>query len=303
MKWIKRGLTYVPDGSLPWAKSHAHLPTPYRLGKDIIRVYFAALDAQMFGRITYVDVSASDPSRVLNVSNEIALDVGELGCFDSCGAVPSCIVDVEGTAFLYYVGFQRAVDVPYMLFGGLATAHTQSNTFERVFRTPVLDRTPDEPFSRAAPFVVRENDSYRMWYWSCLKWTQSDRGVHYNTVIRHARSNDAIHWIADHDACIEPVTPDEYAVGRPCVIREGGIYKMWYSTRAHSKPYVIGYAESEDGLKWERLDTEAGISMSESGWDSEMICYPAIIDVDGHKYMFYNGNGHGRTGFGCAVAG
>jgi hypothetical protein len=45
----------------------------------------------------------------------------------------------------------------------------------------------------------------------------------------------------------------------------------------------------------------AGIDVSNTGWDSEMICYPCVFEHKGTKYMLYNGNGYGRTGFGLAV--
>jgi hypothetical protein len=76
---------------------------------------------------------------------------------------------------------------------------------------------------------------------------------------------------------------------------------MWFSVRSHSRPYRIGYAESADGRRWERMDHRAGIAASASGWDSEMICYPAVIDAGGRRLLFYNGNRHGATGFGVAV--
>ena len=46
-----------------------------------------------------------------------------------------------------------------------------------------------------------------------------------------------------------------------------GTWSMYYSYRGEM--YRIGYAESEDGLEWNRMDEHAGISPSESGWDSE----------------------------------
>jgi hypothetical protein len=73
---------------------------------------------------------------------------------------------------------------------------------------------------------------------------------------------------------------------------------MWYSCRG--KSYRIGYAESEDGRQWQRLDALAGIDVSPSGWDSEMIEYPFVFDHNGQRYMLYNGNGYGKTGFGLA---
>jgi hypothetical protein len=45
----------------------------------------------------------------------------------------------------------------------------------------------------------------------------------------------------------------------------------------------------------------AGIGLSTEGWDSEMIEYPFVFDHNGDRYMLYNGNGYGKTGFGLAV--
>jgi hypothetical protein len=74
---------------------------------------------------------------------------------------------------------------------------------------------------------------------------------------------------------------------------------MWYSRRGES--YRIGYAESADGLSWERRDAEAGIDVSSAGWDAEMICYPFVFDAEGERWMLYNGNGYGASGIGLAV--
>jgi hypothetical protein len=74
---------------------------------------------------------------------------------------------------------------------------------------------------------------------------------------------------------------------------------MWYSFRGQA--YRIGYAESEDGRQWKRLDSHVGIDVSTTGWDSEMIEYPFVFDHKGQRYMLYNGNGFGKTGFGLAV--
>ena len=95
------------------------------------------------------------------------------------------------------------------------------------------------------------------------------------------------------------ISSEEYAISRPSVLKEDGLYKMWYSYRGQS--YRIGYAESTDGLYWERKDEEAGIDASKSGWDSEMIEYPYVFDHKGERYMLYNGNGYGKTGIGLAV--
>ena len=77
---------------------------------------------------------------------------------------------------------------------------------------------------------------------------------------------------------------------------------MWFSCRSgKGETYRIGYADSPDGIAWTRRDGAAGIDISASGWDSEMIEYPFVFDHKGERYMLYNGNGYGKTGFGLAV--
>ena len=66
--------------------------------------------------------------------------------------------------------------------------------------------------------------------------------------------------------------------------------------------YRIGYATSQNGDDWTRRDDEVGIDVSAEGWDSDMICYPCVIDHRGTRFMLYNGNAYGATGFGLAVA-
>jgi hypothetical protein len=60
-------------------------------------------------------------------------------------------------------------------------------------------------------------------------------------------------------------------------------------------------ADSSDLLHWTRRDDEAGIDVADAGWDSDMICYPEVVAHDGRLFMFYNGNGFGRTGIGHAT--
>jgi hypothetical protein len=300
MKWRKGGLIYAPSGGLWWARSYATIPTAEVIDDQIIRVYFASLDENRYGRIGYVDLDADDPKRVLYETKEPVLDLGELGTFDDSGVNPSCVLNVAGKKYLYYIGWQRCEKVPYMIFAGLASSIDSGLSFTRVQKIPVLDRTIKEPFLRSATTIIVEQDVFKCWYVSGLGWT-SVSGVQYPTyIIRYAVSDEGIYWRELDHVCIN-LRDDEFGFGRPWVLGESNTYKMWFSVRSRSSPYKIGYAESSDGINWIRKDEEIGIKPSESGWDSEMICYPCVIDVKGRRYMFYNGNRHGSTGFGYAV--
>jgi predicted GH43/DUF377 family glycosyl hydrolase len=301
MKWRKLGRVWAPDGTLWWARSYALLPTVEIIGYELVRVYFASLDHDRYGRVGFLDLDASDPLRVLAVHERPVLDVGPLGAFDDSGVNPSCVVTTGGRRALYYIGWQRCSRVPYMLFSGLAVWSDEKGAFCRQQETPVLDRNIDEPFSRAAPFVLPVSGGFRAWYWSCVEWTEGPEGVHYNNVIRTATSTDGRVWDAETAVCLEPAGGAEYSLGRPWVVRGADRYHMWFSARSFGRRYVIGYAESHDGVVWTRRDDLVGISASSAGWDSEMICYPCVVDLLDRRYMFYNGNRHGSTGFGVAV--
>ena len=301
MRWRKRGHVYVPDGSRSWARKYAAFPTVDVLG-DVVRVYFSGLDEQNIGRTGFVDLDARDPARIVHESPNPVLDIGDIGTFDDCGANAFSIVTHDSKKYLYYQGWQRTERIPYLIFTGLAIDDGSGRGFEKHARTPILDRTGDDPFLRGAPYVLKQPDGFRMWYVSARRWLRDEHGLHYDVAIRRAVSDDGVRWAADEQPCIVPASADEYAVGRPSVLYEGGTYRMWYSVRSFSEPYRMGYAESADGIVWTRRDAEVGIERSTDGWDSAMICYPQVVRVNDRLLMFYNGNQHGATGFGFAEA-
>ncbi|HDM75382.1 MAG TPA: hypothetical protein ENG51_02810 [Deltaproteobacteria bacterium] len=298
-QWIKKGLIFSVDDNFWWAKTYAYLPTPYVLDSNKIRLYFASYDENLFGRIGFLELDIKT-GEISYITENPVLDLGSAGLFDDSGVSPSCILDVGDKLFLYYFGWQRVEQVPYMLFCGLAVSTDGGRSFKKFSRVPILDRTDKEPFLRSAVTVLKEDNTYRMWYVSGLDWIELN-GTKYPTyLIRYAESSDGIKWSRENPICIQFEDDSEFGFGRPWVIKEDGLYKMWYSIRSKARPYRIGYAESGNGIDWTRKDEEAGIDVSQSGWDSEMICFPSIIKLGHTKYMFYNGNQHGRTGFGLA---
>jgi hypothetical protein len=300
--WQKLGRVYDGAGNAPWAESHAYLPTPGCAAAGRLPVYCAALSADRVGRVGRIDLDAADPLRVVRPLHGPVLDVGPPGSFDDSGVSPTCIVEDAGATLLYYFGWQRSVRVPYLLFGGLAISHDGGETFARCGDAPILDRTAAEPFGRSAPMVLRDGPYYRMWYVSVLGWIAWKGALVPTYDIRHLVSDDGRDWRGDGEVCVAPRRPDEFGLGRPWVARGGPGFQMWFSIRSLSHPYRLGYAESADGLRWTRLDDRAGLAASDAGWDSEMVCFAAVRQVGDRRYMFYNGNDHGATGFGCAVA-
>ena len=117
--------------------------------------------------------------------------------------------------------------------------------------------------------------------------------------LKFAWSKDGIEWIREQKVIINYNHSSEHIIGKPMLIHEQGLYKLWYSHRGES--YRIGYAESKDGMNYTRKDAEVGIDVSATGWDSEMIEYGYVFDHKGKRFMVYNGNNFGKTGLGLAV--
>ena len=291
----------MPDGTLWWARGYASFPTVEVLD-GVLRVYFTSLDENKFGRTGYVDLDSRDPCRILHAAEEPVLDLGEIGAFDDSGATAFSLVRDGPRKYLYYQGWQRTERAPHLIFTGLAIDDGSGGGFRKHSRAPILDRTEAEPFIRGAPYVMKADDAFHMWYASASRWVEDEHGLHYDIVIRHATSPDGIRWTADDRPAVSTESPAEYAVGRPSVLFDDGVYRMWYAIRSFNEPYRIGYAESSDGVSWSRRDSEAGIGRSQEGWDSAMICYPQVVRVDDGLLMFYNGNQHGASGFGYAEA-
>ncbi len=132
-------------------------------------------------------------------------------------------------------------------------------------------------------------------------WIQNGNSLKPLYTMRYTHSDDGINWNYSSEVCMHFDNEDEHGFGRPCVWYEDGTYKMLYSIRTYSRGYFIGYAESIDETNWIRKDKLAGISVSTAGWDSENISYPVMLANKDKKYLFFNGNGCGRTGFGYAV--
>jgi len=305
MRWRKCGCIYCPNGQIEWQKQFAMLPTPLLLNDDILRIFLGFCDKDNVGRIGYVDVSPSNPSKILKVSKVPSLDIGRPGCFDDNGVVPvSVIRNKAGKIYLYYVGFQLGVKVPYFMFCGLAVSEDNGETFCRISQSPILDRIEDEVFARCGVNVVFNDDKYRMWYiGTCQEgWTRSGNKLKPLYVMRYTESVDGIHWNKNSIKCLDYKDTDEHGFGRPFVWKQDDMFKMYYSIRTYSRGYYIGYAESGNGIDWHRKDNLAGISLSDSGWDSENMSYPYLFTDKhtGKTFMFYNGNACGKTGFGYA---
>lgn len=295
--WIKKGLIFAPEWNSDWLHTHAALPVVDQIEHGY-RVYFSGRDTRGRAQVGFFETGPKF-DKVYRVSEQPVIRLGPLGAFDDSGISTSWIVNHNGKKYHYYSGWSLGVSVPFYFFVGLAISEDGGETYRRVSSSPILERNEVDPYLTASPCVLIEEGKWRMWYVSGTGWEiRNDRPQHWYH-IKYAESDDGIHWKREGIVCIDYKSEEEYAISRPCVIRDVSLYRMWFASRGDS--YRICYAESADGLRWTRKDHESGIDVSDSGWDSGMLAYPYVIKHDSDYYMLYNGNDYGKTGIGLAV--
>jgi hypothetical protein len=221
--------------------------------------------------------------------------------------MPSSIVEKDKLKYLFYIGWNPQVTVSYRLSIGLAISEDGGVSFKKYSLGPICDRDKDEPYFNTAPFVICDNGVWKMWYVSCTGWKNINDWPEPFYLIRYAESSDAINWERKKVECIGY---DEFthAIGKPCVFKEQDKYKMFYSYRNSvnyrtdsNMSYRFGYAESFDGVVWERMDHKIDIKSNCGAWEDVMQEYCSTYIFNGKRYLVYNGNGFGSTGFGYAI--
>jgi hypothetical protein len=302
IKWRKLGRILTPRIDLFWNQAYLSLPTVEPRGGSMARIYFGGRDHLNRSRIGFADVDLDQLDKGGRFSEKPALDLGELGTFDDNGVMPASIVDDNGRKLLYYVGWNPRATTRFSFYCGLAISQDDGQTFTRHSRAPILERTDREPFVNASPMVIHDGKIWRMYYVSGEGWIHPDLPK-YN--IKYAESDDGRVWRRAGHACIDFGMAGEHALARPCVVKDGNLYRMWFACKGTQydlqNNYRMGYAESEDGRNFVRRDDLANLDVSASGWDSEMVCYGFVFKHNDRFWMAYNGNNYGRNGLGLAV--
>jgi len=299
MKWKKLGKIFEPNGNVDWMQTHAMIPLAENLSNDLYKIYFSPRDSLNRSHLAWITIDINKPKKIIEYSKQPLVSPGNLGTFDDSGVVATSLLNHNDKKYMYYVGINLGVTVPLRNSIGLAISLDQGRTFKKISEGPIVERNYKEPGFTASPEVIFENGTFRMWYLSCIKWKYEHGKPKHYYHIKYAESSNGIDWDRQGIVAIDFKNSEEYALGVPRVINENGLYKMWYSYRGNK--YRIGYAESPDGIHWQRMDEQVGIDVSKEGWDSEMIEYPFVFDHKGNRYMLYNGNGYGKTGFGLAI--
>lgn len=316
-RWKKLGLLFDPtkvDVRPEWMASFAQAPNAI-VFDNFVRVFFCCRPApdskmQFVSRCAYVDLSRDNLFEIIGISANPVIELGGLGTFDEFGTYPVSVVQDGEDLLAIYGGWSRCESVPFNISLGIARSKNNGISFEKSGAGPILSHTADEPFVVTSPKVRKYGDTWFLAYTAGRRWIFGEDGrpeIIYK--LRMATSQDGFNWIKQNKDIVESKLGDSEAQACPDIFFADGKFHMFFCYREGldfrsniNNSYRIGYAVSSDLENWKRDDDAlSGLEISDSGWDSEMVAYPNVFELDSRIYMIYAGNGNGRTGFGLAV--
>lgn len=310
-RWKKLGKVFDPRDYQDKSWLHEYAQAPATLIFDnFVRVYFSCRppkdeNDRFVSYSAFVDLDRKNLFNIINMAKQPILPLGKKGCFDEFGVYPFSVIRKDKQIWGYYGGWTRCESTPVNVSIGIAVSNDNGETFERLGDGPVLSYSINEPFNVGSARIRKFDEKFYLFYICSKKWITVNGRMEFSSKIRLASSYDGINWERLNKDLISNILNENESQASPDVIYKNEKYHMFFCnwdplTFRKTKSRKIGYAYSTDLINWTRDDSLAGIDVSEDGWDSEMIAYPHVFELDGKIYMLYLGNEVGRYGFGLA---
>ena len=141
-----------------------------------------------------------------------------------------------------------------------------------------------------------------MLYTSFLPWAGKSKSSDFHPYsqpsynLKIASSNDLINWKRDYKSILE-FGEGEFIHGKPVLYEDTkNKFELYFSVRGNS--YRIAVAS---GTNIENLKRGINLKFKFQEWISETQEYAFPILFNKTKYLFFNGNGYGRTGLGYTI--
>ncbi|MEE9340182.1 MAG: PKD domain-containing protein, partial [Thermoplasmata archaeon] len=151
----------------------------------------------------------------------------------------------------------------------------------------------DDDVHMVSPRVIKDNGTYKMWYGGAT-------GLGRVYEIFYATSPDGFTWTKFGVVLTigPPGDLDDQKVCLQYVVKEGDVYKMWYSGAddyiSSGGTYRIFYATSNDGTTWNKQGLVLDVDPP-GGTDARMLRSPVVLNESGVYKMWYTGTDASNT--------
>ena len=286
----------------------AMVPTPLLTSNNKGILYFSVLDKNNKGQIYSCMFSIINRRIFIDSAIKLVLQKGKQGDFDQDGVLPCSIIYSNQRFWLYYIGFKLSSDPssPYEIKTGVACSNTPDGNFKRVNNQPIVINFAENLLFCTAPHcsVVSENH-FELLLTAGYEWEYRNSKAYPKYRLAKASSSDetfsnaTFEYQQFYDAS-GVAYPDTTGIGRPWILENinGLTTKICFSKREFDN-YDLYTAKFSGNSSWveegvfeinnRRLATIEKIN-------EKMKCFASFITIDKNDFIFYNGNGYGKTG-------
>lgn len=288
-----RGLFLSPESAFIVQSSITHIANPVvvSMPSSAIRIYFNSRNQLGASEIWSIDL----------ISNDLVIDQSTLRkqfsidshSPDYCkrGISLGNFFYHQGVPHISFMGWRDHVTSMWEGAVGFLKLDSNFDVFE-VSETPIFSPDRAQSLSLSYPHVVSSSSEFQIWVGCTVTW-DGGNGEMVHPLRKYALSHD----LSNHELILE--VPHNLglsqAFSRPNFIRYRSKEYIAYSVRGSKSKYRIEFCEI---LRNNSLVQPYKFESTGIGWESDMVEYPYLAEINNHLIMFYNGNGFGQSGLG-----
>jgi hypothetical protein len=133
------------------------------------------------------------------------------------------------------------------------------------------------------PAVISDGAEFKMWY--------DGRNYFDEVAVGLATSSDGMTWTKSVSNPVLAGDPGAWDGASPeygsYVIKEGGVYKMWYEGTGDDGIHQTGYATSTDGIDWQKYPGNPVIEAGPEGFDETSAGHGSVMNDGGTYKRWY----------------
>lgn len=293
------GRIFEPKSSLCDNVNLTHTANPVLVPKsrDVYRMFFNSRDSLQRSSVFSVDLNLQEMILIEGSFREQFVLSDEKSYFrDGISLGSTFHINCET-----WIGFMAWINPPKRhWFGTIGKFKLDENlNITNIEDKPWFDLDSIDPVSLSYPAFYKNRGKLRMWYGSTITWDAGNGEMLH--VLKEKSSLDGNDF-QNTGRFIQWQMNTSQAFSRPSIIQTQNIFLMAYSVRGNQDKYRIEFSIIDNVDSAEEIEILHVGKFSNSGWDweSEMVEYPFLVSHEQNIYMFYNGNGYGRTGIGVA---